>query len=164
MFNRKNCKKAALESLKGRWKTPVLVNLFYLALILIIMIPYFSLVLAPLTNLTDTNSVMFDGDVDSAYTVKTIQSLSDAVLYTTLEDYVNEGALGGLINNGYNLGKTGASQFEKIICGCYFNICIIGNGIFNLYLSTINYGLQKNSSFTLQYYRKNKFQRNFQWI
>lgn len=54
-------------------------------------------------------------DVDSAYTVKTIQSLSDAVLYTTLEDYVNEGALGGLINNGYNLGKTGASQFEKII-------------------------------------------------
>lgn len=30
------------------------------------MIPYFSIVLAPLTNLTDTTSVMFDGDVDSA--------------------------------------------------------------------------------------------------
>lgn len=60
MFNRKNCKKAALESLKGRWKTPVLVNLFYLALILIMMIPYFSVVLAPLTNLTDITSVMFD--------------------------------------------------------------------------------------------------------
>lgn len=55
------------------------------------------------------------GDVDSAYTVKTIQSLSDAVLYTTLEGYVNEGAFGGFINNGYNLGKTGASQFERII-------------------------------------------------
>ena len=60
MFNRKNCKKAALESLNGRWKTPVLVNLFYLALILIMMIPYFSVVLAPLTNLTDITSVMFD--------------------------------------------------------------------------------------------------------
>lgn len=30
------------------------------------MIPYFSVVLAPLTNLTDITSVMFDGDVDSA--------------------------------------------------------------------------------------------------
>ncbi|MDD7768802.1 MAG: DUF975 family protein [Treponema sp.] len=66
MFNRKNCKKAALKSLKGRWKTPVLVNLFYLALILIIMLPYFCLVLAPIANLSDTNSVMFDGNVDSA--------------------------------------------------------------------------------------------------
>lgn len=45
MFTQKSCKKAALASLKGNWKSPVLANLVYILLTMVVMIPYASMVM-----------------------------------------------------------------------------------------------------------------------
>lgn len=49
--------------------------------------------------------------------IENIQTLTDAPIYSVLLSYIKAGAIGGLVNDGYKVGKLAASLVDKNVIG-----------------------------------------------
>lgn len=63
-----------------------------------------------------------DGVVSSKSLIDELQEITSMPIYTKLEEYIYDGAIGGIVNDGYKLGE--------VLCSLIDNL-IIGNNIFS---------------------------------
>lgn len=70
--------------------------------------------------------------------IRLIKSISKAPIYTKLEPYVEAGAIGGIINDGYRLGKMASPSIIRITDGSSAGVIIPTYGAVNVPMFNFN--------------------------
>lgn len=86
---------------------------------------YFDDIKKQLNGISEENSAIYlcgtykedmeDGILSSKNVIEELQEIAEVPIYTKLEEYIYDGAIGGIVNDGYKLGKVLCSLVDTLI-------------------------------------------------